>query len=74
MDRSTRALRRSTGYTVSSKESSSRALRAAQRRVNKEKVVSKRKSTGENDEKTTSIPKGKLPVIRKRVTNTNKFE
>ena len=57
MDRSTRALRRSTGYTVSSKESSSRALRAAQRRVNKEKVVSKRKSIGENDDISISIQK-----------------
>ena len=59
MDRSTRALRRSTGHTVPSKELSSRALHAAQRRANKEKLVSKRKSTGENDEITTSIPKRK---------------
>ena len=57
MDRSTRALRRSTGYTVSSKESSSRALRVAQRRANKEKVVSKRTSTGENDDISISIQK-----------------
>jgi len=57
MDRSTRAQRRSTGYKVPSQESTSRALRAAQRVVNKEKLLSKRNTKGENDETTTSISK-----------------
>ena len=50
MDRSTRALRRSTGYIVSPKETSSRAFRAARRLTNKQKLVSKKNTTRKNDE------------------------
>ena len=49
-DRSTRALRQSTGYIVSPKETSSRAFRAARRLTNKQKLVSKKNTTRKNDE------------------------
>ena len=57
IDCSIRTLRLSTGYTVPSQESSSHALYAAQRLINEEKLVLKRKSRGEIDETTTSISK-----------------
>ena len=57
MDCSTRALRQSAGYVVPPEESFGLAFYAAQCLVNREKLLSKKKSRGKNDGATTSISK-----------------